>query len=555
MHNTRKDKRLNKKKFLDKQLNKRNSTKDERRDKEVVDTTLAETTPTLGGKQSCLRSATENDPEWYAQEPQLLKDAYSVSFADRLGISCRWEIPDVSTTAAPYNKVVKSTIPGIYEISMIPIPGITKDGSSAVNVAAHKLFTYIRHANSGSANYQAADLMMYLLALDNCYCLWNWLVRAYGLVQVYSVSNSYLPEALLEAMGLSARDLRANACQLRTLINTFGSKLMTMKAPSHLSYFKRHAWLFSNVFMDSPTQKAQLYVYNCPALYRWVDTVSSGELPYLELEAVDSGNVSNGTIGLDKIKELVDKFMNPIFYSEDFNIMSGDILKAYGSENTLTVPIIEEGYTVVPVYNAEVLMQIENARIPIGEQSYQNDTSWRITQSAKEEIIFNPKVKISRPDIQSQYIFNFHHDDVSPEDIAVASRLNFLPNETDAQFTAGTAAGTGSLFSAGSEVVVCGRIYHMNLNRPGHPDYKAIHSHVSVNSLSGAGAALEQISQSAQFERAPLLFAYTQVVEAHGYEFSGCYGNLDNYVTISADTLGRMNDVALLSMFGIPGRL
>nr|AVX53513.1 putative capsid [Marmot picobirnavirus] len=555
MHNTNKDKKFSKNNFNRKKMDKDNSSKVERQGKEVADTAKEMEDELVGGKRSCLRKSNDNDPEWYAQDPQLLQDAYNLPFANRLGISIPVDVPEDTSTVFPYLKPnpTKWYVPGVYNILLAPVPGISTDNTSAVNVAAKKLFTFIRHANSGASNYQAPDLMHYLLAMDNCYTLWNWLVRLYGVARVYSTRNAYLPESLFRSMRVNRAIIRT-LNDLRAVINQFGAKLSTMKVPSHLSYFKRHAWLFSNVFADSDSAKAQIYLYNPSILYKWVDTTSSEQLPYLQPVAIADSSLTSKWL-LDGLAGLVDEFINPIFYSEDFNIMSGDILKAYGEGNCYSIPMIQEDYAVLPVMNREVAMQFENAKIPYGKQT-PTGNSWRITQSNDENIVFNPTLNICRADTSDKHIYNFHFDDVTPSDVAVATRLNLCVDSTTAAFPSTDTAGTGTLLSSGSEIVTGAYIMTNNptSNTPWveQPVYSNMMYKSSGDTLTDD--CFKAVCQSSQFDWSPMIkIFYSTPTQTTDDAFEGLLGDLDNYTVVETETLVRMNDVALLSMFGIPG--
>lgn len=525
-------------------MNKRNSSKRQRRGKEAVDIDIKNESGLIGGR-SCLRSTSENDPEWYASDPQLLQDAYNLSFSDRLGLPIPAYQADYASTTPPYGEEVFYRVSGLMRIGMMPVPGISESGQSAVNVAARKLFTYIRHANSGAANYQAPDLMMYLLAMDNAYTLWNWLVRLYGIAQVFSGRNAYLPSVIFEAENVDYASVCSNLNQLRTAINIMGKKLMTMKVPGHLSYFKRHAWLFSNIFLDSTNAKAQMYMYSPSHLFQWNEYTPSGELAYLSPVSI---NTSTSKWKFDGLTSLINQFLDPIFYSEDFNIMSGDILKAYGEENCITIPSIEPDYVVLPVPNQEVAMQIENAELPL--YTITADTTWRITQNNTEELIFNPTVIVGRSELGDSKLLNFHHDSVTPADVAVATRLNRVYDIQDIQLEAQTSYTTCKLWSCGSEIVDSAKIYYLtNSNAVGTtPAY-------STYVGSNMEQTLSRICRHSQFDWAPVAKMYSQSGSGSttAIKFVGYFGDLDNYTSVKNGVLVTMNDVALLSMFGIPG--
>ena len=495
------------------------------------------------GGASIRRPVNENDPSWYAGSAQLLKDAFSLSVAERLGMPLKTQIPNMQAVSAPYTQSVNYSVPGICNLIMVPTPGISTNSNSAVNAAAKQVFTAMRAANSGRTNYQASDLMLYLLAMDNAYCLWNWLVRLYGVLTLYSARNAYLPDGLLLAMRVDP-SIKKDMCQLRAVINQYANKLNTLKVPKYMTYFTRHAWLFGNIYLDSPEAKAQMYLYNPQALYKWNENVGLGEQAYLEPVTIVGNQESSAYWKLDGIVDLVNQFIDPIFYSEDFNIMSGDVLKAFGDSNCFNIAEITEDYVTPVGYSPEVLVQIENAKIGMSLPSL--DNTWRITQNAQESIIFNPTVNINVGCFEDQTLFNFHSDVVTPDLVAVATRFNLIVNETDLTHAAGEDTASCSLASCGSEIITGCEYITRNQDNSGY-NKDLVRSAILITATSTAADLAFRVGMVSQFDWAPLCKIIDTVGSSVHY-----LGDLDNYTQIDSSTLITMNDVALLSMFGIP---
>lgn len=528
----------------------RNKKKLERQEKEIIDTEKKEVSDVIGSR-SALRRSDENDPSWYAQDIQLLKDAFSITTAERLGLPIRTTRPNLTATAYPFNTDTTLVVPGIMNFMVLPEPGISTNANSAVNVAAKKLFSQVRRMNSGYSNYEPTDLMLYLLAIDNIYMLWNWLVRLYGIINLYSSRNAYLPEGLLASMNVN-RSIIKDACQLRTLINLLQSKINTFAVPSYLTYFTRHAWLFSNIWLDSNNAKAQMYIMNPHSLYKWVEQTEATQPAYLTPRAICMHD--SAPFSIDGLQSLVNEMINPVFYSEDFALISGDIVKSFGREACFILPTIEEHYTVVPTYSPEVLTQLSNAKFTGNYSTTLLDTTFRITQAisgtgdlAVSSIVFNPTVKLNYYGLEdNHYLYNFHTDEVTPEIAAVATRLNFVPHLVGVTHEANASTITASFDSCSSELVLGLETYTFNPNDNGYirnvveSAYYAASSGLTLDDM-------HDILQSTQFDWAPLM----KVTDSQGrvYYFS----DLDNYTQIDLNTLISMNDVALLSMFGIPG--
>lgn len=533
-HNTHKDE-----KFV------ADTTKDQRRDIEIKDTAEA----ALKAKRNVLKRSDYNDPEWYAANPQLLVDAFSISVADRLGLPIAVDVPNNAATSVPYTNTSKYTIPGVFSIEMAPVPGISRNSTSPVNMAAKLVFSKVRKLNSSLSDYQASDLMMYLLAVDQGYILWNWLTRIYGLIMMYEQKNAYLPKGLFASMNVDpsvANDMAA----LRTLINTLGIRLQTLAVPTIASYYARHAWLFGGAYLDAPNDKAQVYIYNPSILYEWVEETGELELPYLNPIKMLNTNIP---WKLDGLRALADQIIEPIVFSDDFRLMAGDIRKAFDESELYHVEPLDESYICIPTFVEEVLAQIENAKC-LGQWATQTfDTTWRIQQEAAHEaIIFNPTVQVSTGMLGDHFMYNFHTDEVDPKIVAVATRLNFIVDEQTTEAPRGGRHVSTKLSSCGTEIVTAFRIFTLNDGEYSEVSFGNTMELYSDHEFSKSSQYISTLCKISQFDWAPIQQVFMMTSTGTEPTFLGYQGDLDNYTIINAHTIATMNDVALLSMFGVP---
>lgn len=158
--------------------------------------------------QTCERDSTfnaqkskPNDPRWYAQNPQLLRDTASFPYS--------WPLGNKLNLGQHAPEINKGSIPGIMGIYTAPTFGWADNPNSPINVAARNVYSYVRHANSGHANYDAPDLMLYLCAMDSIYSYLSYLKRVYGVVSTYSYTNRYYPKAVIQAMHVDSTTFSA----------------------------------------------------------------------------------------------------------------------------------------------------------------------------------------------------------------------------------------------------------------------------------------------------------------------------------------------------------
>lgn len=561
----------------------------------------------------------DNDPRWYGVNPTLLRDSANIPFARSTG-SPIIRTPRVNAVGTAQSNGMESVlVPGILTVSWIPSVGMATDPTDAVNVAANALYSYVRHANAGHTNYDAPDLMLYILAMDSAYAWYSAMVRAYGIISNYEMMNRYTPQALVQALGFDWGSLSMDLANFRMVINQYAYKLASLAVPVDIYYITRHIWMNENIYTDANTTKAQYYAYVQEYYYQWSELTTTPEDPKFELRmkyrpgsSVNLAGTNNKKkailANLKQIQDFCDAILNPIIASEDMNIMSGDILKAFGADNLFKVHGIDETYMVTPVYNQEVLSQIENCftlpacvsnqrvggpllptnttaawcMLQMGTISQANDINQgylvedvRITSSTAVPDGWDPgtagatnKGSTYVPFLTpKRQVINFHHESPTPDEVMVATRMtNF-----------GTAAKTDSIGgndgvegfapgSTGSEIPLYFNIWVNNVagnysdTDIGSPwlqwaRFGSVNTYIidAENHLaSGSQSNMEMlIDLLSKFDWHPQIsFAGIKVTSAQQSSASVSAPIFDYEIVtqIDADTLNNMHRVALLSL-------
>lgn len=349
-----------------------------------------------------------NDPSWYEVSPELTKAAASLPFSYFPGS----KLPNTPLSGGQFGY---SAVPGVMEVRYVPAIGRSDDLLSAPNVAARAIYSWVRHQNSGSKNYEAVDLMLYILAMESIYVQINEAKRIYGVAMRYDVANRNIPDLILDALGVDSTDVRQNLAQFRYGINLAVAKISALCVPQAFDIFKRHAIISSTVLTDADSSRAQFYAWVSAGYYVFQPKTSTtgGMLKYT---TYDFTRRTVKTI-LDQINEALDALLT----DEDINVMSGDILKAYGRENLYSIPELAENYTAELYYDEGMLQQIENA---ICLQCQNLD----VTQK-DGAILFQPQYVSSNPffhtavEVLATYtVLNSHKNNPTPEDIIEFSR-------------------------------------------------------------------------------------------------------------------------------------
>lgn len=348
-----------------------------------------------------------NDPAWYKPTDQMVKDVTSLAFNQATGLRLDWGTKNMGG-AMP-------SIPGVAVLNLHPTVGKSIDQNSAINVAARQIYSFVRHMNSGSKNYDPTDLMMYLMAVDNLYSFHAWMRRTYGLLQVYAYNNRYYPLGILHGMNINAEDIMNFLPTFRAYINMFALRASTLCVPNVLSIMKRHYFMYEGVWMDSSSVKGQVYAFNPDGFYHWDKNQQGTKLSYVALD-----EASEGSMKFTFIRDMGNQMLNSLLNEEDVGIISGDILKAFGVGSLWHLPDTPEDYMASVSFNAEIMTQIHNATIV---ESVSGDA---ITQDLSGDgpiIKYDPKIHVSCPFVEGNRLLSAPIDQPSNDLVLEMTRL------------------------------------------------------------------------------------------------------------------------------------
>lgn len=466
-----------------------------------------------------------NDVSWYSRNDKILKDAASLSFNNPLGAKT------TIVQAAQKQSETLYSVAGICAIGFHALPGISTDNSSAVNLAARDIYAFVRHQNSGSANYDSPDLMMYLLAMDYAYLWFNYCKRAYGTMMQYSQLSRYMPKGLVTAQGFNFDSLQADLADFRYGLNVVAAKLNALYVPNVMTMFIRHSWMVSNMWADSASAKAQVYLYRP---YCYMTLSEQNDTPGLQIK--HTINPMNLTVS--QALSILDNMVSAIVQSEDMNIMAGDLRKAYGAEKAFMLSGVDADYSVRPVYNEEVLQQLHNLTT-VGDVA---NPGLDIT------IDNNTNALLCNPSVTNQFLLNerspmlnMRKDDPTPADVMVSSRLT--------AYAAGSA-----IYTCGTEVVTQWTIFYnyADTNNPWGPVETVNKGNLYNLTPTAAGVnGLQYLLPITQFDWHPLIWMKSAPTTGTAM-YLGVIGDLNNYTVFDAYTLSKMHETAILSELGVP---
>lgn len=496
-----------------------------------------------------------NDVSWYAKNPELLRDAGALSFNNPVGSKISY-VGSVKVADKDYVNADQFYTPGIMVMKANPIPGISANSNSPLNVASRNIYSWVRHANSGHANYEAPDLMIYLLAMDNAYLMYAHFARVLGVIMAYDQKNRYYAKAMVEALGCDYDDLSSNIADLRYFLNMYAKKVNALYVPATLDLFKRHSFIFSRLWKDADSEKAQIYAItpSCYYVFSPKTVETGGKLTRKEMRVTQKG--AEALYTYRDIQTLLNGIINPILTDEDMNIMSGDVRKAY-NEALFTLGTIPEDYVVFPEYDVTMLHQIHNASIVPGTLS---EGLGDVTQS-DGYLDYNPSYNAygygSRDLWTLQPFITVRSNTVTPEMVMESTRLSAI-------YTLGELGGF-EIESCGSELLESAWVGYFtgaDSKLTFVPVCTAIVA-AKENSTESVGQlyntyedCLSMLTRYSTFDWAPPvdLWLYNNASGATEPRmlYAGRYQDVDNYTVLDSNVLFKLNETALLSLFGVP---
>lgn len=476
-----------------------------------------------------------NDLSWYTRNPFLTQASATIPFPNRPGM----RIPMRMTSGA--NTVMEYYGTGV--IDWLPSFGSSSLNTDPASVAGKEIYAKVRAAFSGSLDADAPDYIIYLGALDSIFAYIAYLKRIYRLLVAWSPNNYVTPDGILESLNFSSAEiaaLRANRTQLWQYINELVLQSRKFTCPAEMDLMRRHYWLSDNVYTDAPTINSQFYIFNMIGAYHYtpLPSIDSPDInaPGLQTYMLPNMNFTSTRdvtpdglykFGLSMIQKLVEW--------DDSYTINGYLKKAYDGAPLFIVEEIPADQSIEPIYNEEVLTQIENAKflpsgnnILSGASSMLNTVQQNVSTNA---ISCTPQYKPTTmpANYNADSFLSLRSDLPSAGEVVIATRLS--PTFTFEDDT--IVVGGGTEIPVAFRLVAANNVFTTS-NLTGWTG-------VVIPSLILDAATDDlQLSRLSWFSWHPIFPSFT------GGSFN-VYGDVHNFTVVSNDTLNNIHRVCVLS--------
>lgn len=295
------------------------------------------------GKGSTFSFKPGNDFSWWSKVPSLLKDA--------VNLPLNW-IPGTQLFETAGTGPVST-----LRIKVQNTYGSEDSATGPINLMARNIYLAMHRNYRGLNAYQSADVGMVIIATIELFCQIAAIERVYGVINKYSLLNRTLPYALLNAMGISsalADNIRDNLADFRYGLNRILVKAQNVCIPKDLSILMDKIALFGYIYKDHESDKAQSIVFTFDQIGRYDGAAADtgGGIVYTALRY--------GATYATMLKTLSDSVDSLVEDSDVLRIYS-DFVAYIKPENLMTLILVPEDYTLVPVYSEEILHKLHNA--------------------------------------------------------------------------------------------------------------------------------------------------------------------------------------------------
>lgn len=510
----------------------------------------------------------QNDISWYAKYPNLLAAAGTFPYPYRPGM----QLP-VSTSAAGVNRTME--IPGVLSMTWIPTCGKSSLPTDPASVLGKEIYARVRNCYSGRIYADAPDFVMYILALDSVFSYIAWLKRLYRVLAVWSPENRLVPDRLLKGMGLTDADinkLRTQKTELWQSINELVLQSRKWTCPGGLDIINRHYWMSDNIYTDDATINSQFYMFNLQGVFMYgqvgTDGTDENATPIYGLQGVSlpwMRTVLDGSTDYTLTAGILKNFgldlMDHLAEWDDSFTINGYLTRAYEGQQLFMVdeePIVSQ---FTPVFEPEVLMQIENSMcIPFG--SIAGMDGFKITQdvltnsivcdntvktaTTKDDFYGEGKYTTARP----TPLITLRSSNPGPVENTIATRLKAsaskvtkttLPNNAGYQYAIECDTGT--------EIPLCWYLMDGDTSNNSATWMAANAIPSYINYTSGAAPAIGKVMRImtlSAFDWHPIIrLAWTDGSDTD----YGVMGDLHNVTAISQADLENLHRICLFSEF------
>lgn len=512
-----------------------------------------------------------NDLTWHTPDAELLRRTANIPWSYQTGemVQNNRSICGLADEDPTY-----VSQPGFMAIRTLMSVGSFGDTWAYQNAptytAANSLLTTMRARTRVRNTYDAPDVLMLMLAMDNIYGTVAWFKRLAATVRMYTYQNHYMPRDLLKAQGVDPDWFEKNQYTFVTQLNVIISEINKVYIPSRMHLFELHNQRFSNYYTEGESIKDQIYFFT-PAFISEIDYNATADYQsmikpigcfpgtYTRTDGVFTGCTYNAqgwqTMTGDVLLDMLRQMLRKVIEHDSTADITGDMENAFGTTERFILSNCDPDAIAAPIFDEEILETIHNTAVLYGPraiyQSYNSESTvpyfCTVQDVNTNRIGTYDEFRVQRNDAVKQIIFNescFNiidvHRDPSPEKTFAITRLRpVVRGRYD-----GLDAYVEQL-EFGADLVCNVEVYYYSIVNGVNTLQK-----LGMDTVTVVSSNAKLLGTLAPFHYRPLLMP----VQPSTYKFQDStwyYGETDIYSFLpDLDTVRNMNRLSLLTLLG-----
>lgn len=495
-----------------------------------------------------------NDPKWRMAVDPVGTQVHQYSFSNFIGQSVLMPNPLLSSylSADPYEHVAS-----IGVIGLNPSPGDTGMGNvamkAAINQQGLRTFTALSAGNAKTTNYAPQDVTTCLLAIGELISTFEYARRAMGIAYVYNVRNREFPRHMIQALGIDPDDLIKRLAEYRIRFNMLALQASKIPFPANIRYFDACRVLYQDLFLDNPdSAMAQVYAF-VPHSTWYLDEVTNpngSQLTTVPMLGLDPSPAVGSANRLQYVLDVIQNQLNALMTSSTLNYVYSDVLRLAEKQNIEMFHIaqLEEGYSVMPRYDAEAILQIENATILGLPSKTASTTDYTTDNNVVHDanlncVVWHPQFSANNPALAMGRILNFDSNNPTIEERVAATRFiaySFTPMY-DSTF------GNFNFAQVYVQDHYITEVTYYWSNESGNlVSTNSIASNIGITNVSAA-----MVDKIGKFDHHPKNYMYSTSGSGANkkWTWQGVFGDLNYWTTVDLKTVKGITDAAFFELF------
>lgn len=482
--------------------------------------------------------------------------------------------------------------------------GVSENVNDPAYTLATTMFNYIIRINSANVPYDPVDIELAMFAASQVYAFIAASKRIYRLLNTYSMHNRSLPRVLFDAHDLDFNSFNKQTSDFKAWMDEYILFASQLAFPADVPFFDNFDQLFSNVYVDSSNEKAQMYMFIPDCFYYYDELTEAGRLCPIPLRSVKCEGVADNEFGAPwtstvgtqiweardhKITaaewmEIGNRMLYPLIQSQDINRINADIFKAYGANKLHKIDLLPIGESLNALYDPMILAQIENcvllphARVitewdgyapnslglyypvisqnPSIQAGYLQFEYYPWSYAADNSLTIEDEDRSMWDKVMTEmdYVLNWHGTNY-PSPAEAMEIVRFAPTVLKAGMSHGVKVPM-RVSHCSTEILVGSRIYFMV--------YDEAAGSVSANSwveFDGYCFAKGQDTTNNLFNKIAKLdkfdwhmkVVYVQYEPVSGYQNTAVFQDMDTYSIVPIKDINQMHRIRIIGQFKCPG--